>query len=106
MEGVAFSAGSGAERITEYLRLEQLGVDLFYTAKPLENPMPTAFRLTSADGGRFVFENPEHDFPTTIVYARIGVDSLLARIEGPMNGAPRSIDFRFVRQGSRQAPGQ
>ena len=102
MEGLAFATGGGAERVTEYLRLEQFGVDLFYTAKTLENPMPTAFRLTSSGGSRFVFENPAHDFPTTITYSRIAADSLLVRIEGPMNGAPRSIDFRFVRQPSGQ----
>jgi hypothetical protein len=97
MEGLAFSVVDGARRISEHLRIEQMGSDVFYIAKPKENPLPTAFALRGADGGRFVFENPDHDFPQRNIYSRRAADSLLVRIEGDTNGAPRGIDFRFGR---------
>ncbi|MEK9501742.1 DUF6265 family protein [Gaopeijia maritima] len=40
-----------------------------------------AFELTSAADGRLVFEAPEHDYPTRIVYHRT-VEGLQARIDG------------------------
>ena len=98
MEGMAFSISGGSIRISEHLRIERLGNEVFYTAKPGENPMPTPFRLGVADGTQFVFENPDHDFPQTISYTRIGEDDLLVRIEGLIDGALRGMDFRFVRK--------
>jgi len=44
-----------------------------------------------------VFENPEHDFPRRISYARPDESRLLASIEGPRNGTPRRIEFVFTR---------
>ncbi|HMB69863.1 MAG TPA: hypothetical protein VKU85_11145, partial [bacterium] len=66
------------------------------------NPYPTAFKLISVDHSgegesRFVFSNPDHDFPQRVVYVREGDDGMLARIEGTMNGEERGIDFRFRR---------
>jgi len=42
-----------------------------------------------------VFENLRHDFPQRIIYRRVSEDSLIARIEGMINGAKRSIDFPY-----------
>lgn len=55
------------------------------------------FTLRSTDGHRFVFENPKHDFPTRIVYDFKGKDSLLAYIEGKVEGKPRRIDYPYKR---------
>ncbi|MBD3403183.1 hypothetical protein GF420_09835 [candidate division GN15 bacterium] len=43
------------------------------------------FALTSHDPEtrRAVFENPEHDFPTKLVYHRIESDSLVIEVSGP-----------------------
>ena len=98
MEGMSYTMGRGARRVTEYLRLDQLGDDLFYIAKPSENPRPVAFTLTAIDSSRFQFENADHDFPQTITYTRLPGDSLLVVIEGRLNGESRTIPFRFVRK--------
>jgi hypothetical protein len=99
MEGTSVSVAGGSSRVTEYLRLVRMGSDVFYVAKPGENPLPVAFKLTSADATRVVFENPAHDFPTKITYTRLPADSLVVVIEGPMDGVTRQIPFRFVRKG-------
>jgi hypothetical protein len=83
---------------TESLRLERLGDDVFYTARPRQNLFPTAFRLIESDARRFVFENPEHDFPQRIVYERIGATKLHVRIEGDDSGESHGVDFHFVRR--------
>jgi len=98
MEGVASVMSDGSTRISEYLRIEQFGDDVFYTAKPGENPFPTPFKLIEFDEARFVFENPRHDFPQRIIYTRVGTDSLTVRIEGSMEGEERRIDFSFERK--------
>jgi hypothetical protein len=41
-----------------------------------------------------VFENLAHDFPQRIIYSRAG-DQLTARIEGPMNGKPAAMEWRY-----------
>jgi len=105
MEGIAVRTSGGNTLVTERLRLEQFGSEVFYTAKPPENPLPTPFKLIEADGQRFVFQNPTHDFPQTISYTRIGDHGLLVRIEGLDNGQVRGVDFRFTqRSGDASSP--
>src|SRR4051812_19263366 len=40
----------------EFLRIEKRSADIFYVPQPNGRP-PVSFKLTSSDGGRFVFEN-------------------------------------------------
>ncbi len=70
--------------------------ELFFTAKPSGQP-ETTFKLISNADGKAVFENPQHDFPTRVIYGKQPDGSLLARIEGTMNGQKRGIDFPFKR---------
>ncbi|MBZ0268426.1 DUF6265 family protein [bacterium] len=97
MEGSATLATGEGTIVTEVLRLERFGEDVFYVAKPHQNPMPTPFRLVASDGTRFVFENPDHDFPQRIIYMRDGHQRLRVRIEGLEEGA-HGVDFAFERK--------
>jgi len=97
MEGIATISRGTDSAVTEHLRLERLGDGIFYVARPRENPMPTPFLLVAADGTRFTFENPEHDFPQRIVYIRDGETSLRVRIEGMEEGTD-GVDFAFVKR--------
>ena len=45
----------------------------------------------------FVFENPEHDFPTAITYNFLGGDKLKASISGVVNEQVRSLDFDYIK---------
>ena len=98
MEGFVFVASGDSTRVTEHMRIEQFGEEVFYTAKPGQNPFPTSFLLTECAGDRFVFENPNHDFPQRIIYMRNGDRGLMVRIEGPMDGELRGVDFKFERK--------
>ena len=69
--------------------------------KPLYLSMPNgrpAVEFTSVEQGpaRIVFEDAGRDFPRRILYWRDG-DALMARIEGAINGQPRSKEWRFER---------
>ena len=66
---------------------------LAYHAQP-DGMAPTAFVLIDHGPGRAVYENPENDFPTRILYQRDG-DTLKARIEGEIEGQVRSMEWSF-----------
>lgn len=96
-EGLALRDGDPLP--TESLLLVPMGGDVFYVAKPVQNPYPVAFRLVSRDGGEFVFENTMHDFPQRIIYSRTTDDTMTVAIEGPgEDGETQRIEFRFVRR--------
>lgn len=77
----------------EFLIIRQTDKGLEYVAKPSRQPEAT-FTASRATANEVVFENPAHDFPKRISYRRDG-DSLVASIEGPMNGQTRKIDFPY-----------
>jgi len=89
-----------AGKVIEYeftlLRQEPNG-DILYIASPTKQTQ-TAFKLTSLRNGQAVFENPQHDFPTKIVYGLQADGSLLAAIEGPgRDGKPRRVEYPYKR---------
>ncbi len=57
----------------------------------------TSFTLVSSHDQRFVFENPDHDFPQRIVYQPAADGSLAAWIEGSNDGQELRIDFPMQR---------
>ncbi len=98
MMGMARNVQAGKVREYEFtlLRQEPNG-DILYIASPSKQT-ETAFKLTSLRNGEAVFENPQHDFPKKVVYARQADGSLLAAIEGPgRDGKPRRVEYPFKR---------
>jgi hypothetical protein len=98
MMGMARNVQGGKVREYEFtlLRQEPNG-DIFYVASPSKQTQ-TSFRLTSLRNGEAVFENPEHDFPKKVIYARQADGSLLAAIEGPgRDGKTRRVEYAFKR---------
>lgn len=85
----------GGRSFFEYLRIERRGEEIFYVAMP-RGTKTTDFKLTGQSDNRAVFENPEHDYPTKIVYERDG-DTLTATISGPSNGEIRSMGWSWQR---------
>jgi hypothetical protein len=98
MLGMARNIQGGKVREYEFTLLRQdPDGDIFYVASPSQQT-ETAFKLTSLRDGEAVFENPQHDFPKKIVYARQADGSLLAAIEGPgSDGKPRRVEYPFQR---------
>jgi len=80
----------------EFLRIVARGDDWVYLAQPGGRPA-TEFTAHAASDTGITFTNLRHDFPQRITYARRGADSLIARIEGTVNGATRTIEFPYAR---------
>jgi uncharacterized protein DUF6265 len=93
MMGVSRTVANGKTTEWEFLIIREGAKGLEYVAKPSGQPEAT-FTAARASAGEVVFENPAHDFPKRIIYKRDG-DSLIASIEGPMNGQTRKIDFPY-----------
>ncbi|MBP6834360.1 MAG: hypothetical protein KA978_26475 [Deltaproteobacteria bacterium] len=72
----------------EFLRVEATGAGIVYIAMP-RGGAATSFRLESASGTEAVFVNPDHDFPSRIVYRRAADGALVTRVEGVEDGRPR-----------------
>ena len=56
-----------------------------------------SFKLVASANQRFVFENPQHDFPQRVIYHMVNTDSLHAWIEGRQNGKEKRSDFYYRR---------
>lgn len=83
--------------VSETIVLQQQGTDLMYipTVKGQNNDQPVPFKLTSATADSFVFENPEHDFPSKITYRKVSETTLVARISGKINGQEQAEAFEL-----------
>jgi hypothetical protein len=80
----------------EQLRISQRDGKAVYHAMP-SGQTPTEFVAPRVSDTMVVFENPQHDFPQRIIYRKRGADSIVARIEGTMNGRSRGIDFPYAK---------
>jgi hypothetical protein len=85
--------------IAETISLEQAGKDILYipTVNGQNNGQPVPFKLTFASADSFVFQNPEHDFPTVITYHKLSENTMTARISGKINGEEQSEAFHLSR---------
>ncbi|MBL0339677.1 MAG: hypothetical protein IPP71_01440 [Bacteroidetes bacterium] len=100
MEGKSYEI-TGADSIqTETVQLLLRGNDIFYipTVSDQNNKQPISFKLTGYEKNSFNFENPNHDFPTSIIYTFQSKDKLKAQISGKINGEMRSLDFDYLRK--------
>ena len=92
MEGESWSIAKsdGARRHIESMLLASMSSEIFYIPKVAENPLPVAFKLTRITDTTATFENPEHDFPTKIVYMRVDANAMTVSVEGAANdGEPQ-----------------
>jgi hypothetical protein len=95
MLGMNRTVVGGRTLVFEYLRIEVRGEEVVYVASPAGRTPATPFTLTALGDRRVVFENPDHDFPQRIVYARDGA-SLDARIEGMRDGEPEAMQWTML----------
>ena len=80
----------------ELVVVREAAAGLSYEAHPSGQPSAT-FPARTATDSTVVFENTAHDFPQRIGYRRSSGDSLLAWIEGHVQGNVRRIEFRHAR---------
>ena len=97
--GVMLSMGRTVRdgKLVEYesVVLREQDGKLAYEAHPSGQPS-AVFVSTTIDVSTVVFENPTHDYPQRVGYARNG-DSLLAWIDGTANGKSRRVEFPYRR---------
>ncbi len=93
--GVTTDRADGTVRDSEELRLVAMADTVFYVAKVTHNPYPVAFRLTTCEEGRLVFENPTHDFPRRLEYSRQPDGGLEVTVS---DGAARGFKLQFHRR--------
>jgi hypothetical protein len=97
MLGMSKTIKGGKLSAFEFMRISEVEPGkLGFIAQP-SGAAPTTFLLLRSREQELTFENLGHDFPQRIMY-RGGGDKLLhARIEGTLNGKPKSIDFPMRR---------
>jgi hypothetical protein len=94
--GMSRTVASGKTAEYEFLMIREGQAGLEYVAKPSGQDGAT-FTSTRVSAGEVVFENPQHDFPTRIIYRRDPNGGLIAAIEGPRNGKTQRIEFPYAR---------
>jgi hypothetical protein len=82
----------------EFLCIAERRGSLVYTAMPNARTPATDFMLTARDATSVTFENPAHDYPKKIRYARLADGSLEATISGAAN--QRTATFTFKKLGT------
>ena len=96
MLGVHRDVAGGKMQSFEFFRIESAADGITYWASPGGRPA-TPFRLAKSEGRRVVFENPQHDFPTRILYWLTEDGALHAKIEGTQGGKPASEEWTWRR---------
>ena len=94
-QGVGMLISEGDTLFSEKLSIYQ-SQDIWYYAAlvPDQNKGETiVFKLTSSEDSTWVFENKAHDFPQQISYHFISEDSVVASVEGKIEGVLRKEIF-------------
>lgn len=79
----------------EDIKLHYDNGNIYYTVTTTgqNNQQPVSFKYIDTIPASYVFENKEHDFPTRIIYQKITADSIVALIEGTVNGKTMKEEF-------------
>ncbi|NML39326.1 hypothetical protein HHL17_19155 [Chitinophaga sp. G-6-1-13] len=93
LKGIGVTMKGNDTLFVEGLQLQTKENALYYVADVAENKSLTWFKVIAIDADGFTCEDPEHDFPKKIVYARTG-DTLKVTISGD----GKSIDFFFEKK--------
>ena len=95
-----FVVGEKDTVFAEHVKLEDKNGKLFFTVTvPGQNDeLPVTFMMTSSTDNQIVFENPKHDYPSKIVYNKVGNDSLVAEIFGMKKGKMASEKFLMAKR--------
>jgi hypothetical protein len=97
--GIEHAKPDGAIKGAEVLRLVEMAGGVFYISKVTHNELPVAFRLNQCADGRFVFDNPTHDFPRRLEYLLAPDGGLTVKVS---DGADKGFSLNFARSA---APG-
>lgn len=97
--GMSYEVSNGDSVLTETLQIISNDEGIFYipTVSNQNEGKPVTFRMAEPEGNNFVFENPQHDWPTVISYEFLPGNKLKASVSGLVNDEMRSLDFDYVK---------
>jgi hypothetical protein len=88
---------AGKTVFNEFLEIrEEQGVLTYFAQLRLGGPV-TPFAASKVSDTEVVFSNPQHDYPTRIIYRKQPDGGLFARVEGERNGKLAGEEFRYRR---------
>lgn len=96
MVGVSRTVRADSLVAFEAMVIREQGSRLIYQAHPSGQATADFYSHVVGDSV-VIFENLTHDFPQRIGYRRSSPDSLMAWIEGTINGEQRRLDFLYRR---------
>ena len=99
LQGRSYIVRNNDTVVSERISLTNTKAGIIYTSVVEEqnNKKPVAFKMAGQSGYRFVFVNPDHNFPKRIVYNFITPDSLHAYIDDGTE-AGKKQNFYYQRQ--------
>jgi len=99
LSGKSYKIERGVSILDENMTLIFSGKEIVFSAtvQHKNKGLPVYFKLIRIDGGKFIFENKEHDFPTQVIYQVKSSDQLLAWINGTTEKGFQTISFEFYR---------
>lgn len=96
MFGIGRTVRGGATRQHEFMQLRDTPQGVVFTALP-SGQTQASFPAERIGPRSAAFHNPAHDFPQRVIYESPDDDTLNARIEGQLNGKPRTVQFPMKR---------
>ena len=91
--GVGLTLSGKDTVILERLKIIVTDTGVYYVADIAENKTPVYFQMTAISENGFTCENPEHDFPTKIIYSRKGTE-----LNAVIYGNGKSIEYNFQKK--------
>ncbi len=99
LQGEGFWIRGGDTVLVENISIRKLGPHWAYIAI-INNSAPTLFTATEVENNRWVFKNPEHDYPQEVGYELQNKDELEAWTDGKVNGKARKDEYFLKRKSS------
>ena len=96
MPGVGRTTSSKGLLEYEFTLIRERDGTPVYEAHP-SGQAATVFEATAANGDSAVFVAPRHDYPQIVGYRRRGADSVIAWIDGTVQGRSRRTEFPYRR---------
>ncbi len=96
LKGVSYHVKNGVLTIFEYLDISRAEDEIIYTANVINQNQGKGviFKLTKTDSA-FTFENPDHDFPKTIVYRILTDSEVFVHLS---DGKQQEYTYKMIKQ--------
>ncbi|MEX2598015.1 MAG: hypothetical protein WEC59_13905 [Salibacteraceae bacterium] len=96
-EGNAYSILKSDTLFKEQLFLSDYNKAPVYTVR-INNGMPISFAAVKIEKRKCVFQNDEHDFPTTISYTALSDSTIAIKLTGKDSTVSKPISYTLRRQ--------